>query len=664
MPAATRAVIAVRTVPVMLYPPVGSSRSPPHGGIGWLAPRLKDPGSLPPGSASVRAAPGECSRAWAGFGVQPGGGSTDARRRGTPCVAETVLYIDDAPELPPGAADALLGVGYRLVHTSDPEQGLRLARDRAPRVVLLEVLLRSGDGLDLIERIRSWEGAPGRVPIVILTRAGRTPELYGRALELGVDDFLCKPVLRADLLAAVLECGEHGDAVSPLDPTPADPRQASADDFTGDLAESPLPDLLYRLHRIGATGVLVVQHEAESRAIQLRNGSPIAVASNRGTETLEDFLVRTKRISGAEHETLMERVEAGLGNAREILVAMGFLGEAELEAAIRERAAEPLLEGFGWPSGSYRFEPGKRMNPGQALDLERSPARLLFEGVLQWSPSDMIRGLLRRRAPFYVSKAERPPHPLEELGRAADSAAALETLLGDRSVAEVLESGEIAERVLYGLLVTRFVEVHPEPVLLLRDMLTPGPRAVRQMARPAPPRPAPSEPKVEEPAPVDVASAIAGLRRRGQEGRDAEAGASRRLEAESWFRKGEVFLSRKLHADAVEAFGMAAHLDPQAGEYRAFLGYVLHLSNPRNELVRREALEHIATGIKLSPDRERPLLFLGRVFKAAGELENARKVFRRALKIKPDCHEAQSELRLLKLRQPKQRSWIDRLRGR
>src|SRR5262245_45680692 len=88
--------------------------------------------------------------------VQLGAGSADGRRRGTRRVAETVLYIDDAPELPAGAADALLGVGYRLVHTADPEQGLRLARERAPRVILLEVLLSSCDGLDLVERIRSW----------------------------------------------------------------------------------------------------------------------------------------------------------------------------------------------------------------------------------------------------------------------------------------------------------------------------------------------------------------------------------------------------------------------------------------------------------------------------------------------------------------------------
>jgi CheY-like chemotaxis protein/tetratricopeptide (TPR) repeat protein len=575
-------------------------------------------------------------------------------------VAGTILYIDDAPELPAGSAGALLGIGYRVVHTADPEHGLRLAREQAPQIVLVELLLRAGDGFELIERIRSWEGLPGQVPIVILTRGERTPQLYGRALELGVTDFLCKPVLRADLLAAVLECGER-EAAEEVEPAPREAQASPAAGFSGELGESPLPELLHRLHRMGATGVLIVQSEAEIRAIQVRNGSPIAVTSNRGAEALEDFLVRTKRISGAEHEAVMERVEACLGSPQEILVATGVLAEAELEAALAQRAAEPLLEGFGWSSGSFRFESGKTLSPGRSLDLDQSPARLLFEGALQWAPTQMVRELLRRRARFYLSRADEPPFGLEELGPAACAPEALDALLGDRSLADVLASGEFEERVLYGLIITRFVEVHPEPVLLLRDAVSPAPGA--REAEPAGPPPraqAPDAVAAEGPEPEPSASASPAP----SPERAEEASGSRAREAESWFRKGESLLRGKRHMPAAEAFGMAAHLDPTAGEYRAHLGYALHLANPRNELVRREALEHIAQAIKLSPGRDKPLLFLGRVFKAAGDVENARKVFRRALKIRPDGLEAQRELRELDGEAPARKGFLARLLGR
>ena len=78
---------------------------------------------------------------------------------------------------------------------------------------------------------------------------------------------------------------------------------------------------------------------------------------------------------------------------------------------------------------------------------------------------------------------------------------------------------------------------------------------------------------------------------------------------------------------------MSVHLDPKQGDYAAHLGYALYRSNPRNRVIRREALEHIANGVKLSPDREKPLLFLARIFRDIGDGEMAEKVLQRALRI-------------------------------
>ena len=123
-------------------------------------------------------------------------------------MGNTVLYIDDVLELPPRTPAVLEAAGFELVHLRDPTEAARRLRQEPPALVLIEVLLEACDGFELIERFVSAPDAP-KVPIVVVTRGERSPELYGRSLELGVQDFLCKPVLEAQVLEAVLEFAQQ-----------------------------------------------------------------------------------------------------------------------------------------------------------------------------------------------------------------------------------------------------------------------------------------------------------------------------------------------------------------------------------------------------------------------------------------------------------------------
>jgi Tfp pilus assembly protein PilF len=80
-------------------------------------------------------------------------------------------------------------------------------------------------------------------------------------------------------------------------------------------------------------------------------------------------------------------------------------------------------------------------------------------------------------------------------------------------------------------------------------------------------------------------------------------------------------------------------------------------------VVRREAMEHIAKGIKLSPERESPYLFLARIFKASKDVASARKVLRRASRLHPDSVELKREARTLMVGKQKRKGFLRRLFG-
>ncbi|UCE86450.1 MAG: response regulator [Deltaproteobacteria bacterium] len=533
---------------------------------------------------------------------------------------KTILSVDDEPETLELLRQELGDERYRLLHAAEPQAALRAIQKEPPDLVVLEIMMRRHDGLALMERIRDLDGPASEVPIVVATRVGEDPTYFAWTIDLGAAAFLSKPVDARELVRAVYEVLHPGEPLPELEApspepeplAPAAPREPAAE-VSGDLAETPLPEVLKRIHEAGATGVLIAEHERRPTGIQFRNGALVAVSAKPRAESSDAYLVRTERIDERQREAALEALEAAGGSLREILVEMGALSEAEFDAALRERAEERLFETFRWRSGEYRFAAGKRIPARDALEIDTDLARLLLDGVVRASPSETVDAFLQGHASRYALAGDGPAHRAEDFELLSWERSFADTLTGQHTLADFRDASDREKRILYAMWITGFVELGSEPELLLCDMVS-----------------------APEPEPAE-------------ERREAE----RSLNAEDWFRKGEALVERRQYMEASEAYGMAAHLDPTEGDYVAHLGYALYLSNPKNEIVRREALEHIARGVKLSPEREKPLLFLGRVFRATGQTKLATKMFRRVLKLKPDCHAAHQELRLVQMRAEK-----------
>jgi len=113
-------------------------------------------------------------------------------------MAQTILVVDDEPQIVRLVRAYLEETGFRVVIASDGEQALYVARQEMPDLVVLDILMPHVDGLEFTRRIRRERN----VPIVMLTaRAEETDRIVG--LELGADDYVTKPFSPRELVARI-----------------------------------------------------------------------------------------------------------------------------------------------------------------------------------------------------------------------------------------------------------------------------------------------------------------------------------------------------------------------------------------------------------------------------------------------------------------------------
>ena len=112
-----------------------------------------------------------------------------------------VLVADDEDDVRELVVYRLSRSGYDVVEARDGEEALRLAGERTPDLLVLDVMMPRIDGYELTRRLRA-EPATSRVPVILLT--ARTQENdVSQGFEAGADDYLKKPFNPDELLARV-----------------------------------------------------------------------------------------------------------------------------------------------------------------------------------------------------------------------------------------------------------------------------------------------------------------------------------------------------------------------------------------------------------------------------------------------------------------------------
>ena len=109
-----------------------------------------------------------------------------------------VVVIEDEPQIRRFVRTALEAEGWQVYEADNARKGLSEAGTRKPDLLVLDLGLPDGDGLDLIHDVRGWSS----VPIIVLSARNDEGDKIA-ALDAGADDYLTKPFGLGELLARV-----------------------------------------------------------------------------------------------------------------------------------------------------------------------------------------------------------------------------------------------------------------------------------------------------------------------------------------------------------------------------------------------------------------------------------------------------------------------------
>ena len=110
-----------------------------------------------------------------------------------------VLIIEDEEDILALIHYNFVRAGYKADMTTSGEEGLAMAQQLKPDLILLDLMLPGLDGLEVCRQLKE-EQATAEIPVIMLTAKGEETDIV-RGLEMGADDYITKPFSPQVLLA-------------------------------------------------------------------------------------------------------------------------------------------------------------------------------------------------------------------------------------------------------------------------------------------------------------------------------------------------------------------------------------------------------------------------------------------------------------------------------
>jgi two-component system KDP operon response regulator KdpE len=115
-----------------------------------------------------------------------------------------VLVVEDESPLRKFIRASLTSHQYRIIEAERAAQVVSLVTSHNPQIILMDLGLPDGDGIDLTRQLREWS----RIPVIVISARGREDDKVA-ALDAGADDYLTKPFGVNELLARMRVALRH-----------------------------------------------------------------------------------------------------------------------------------------------------------------------------------------------------------------------------------------------------------------------------------------------------------------------------------------------------------------------------------------------------------------------------------------------------------------------
>ncbi len=210
-------------------------------------------------------------------------------------VRKKILVIEDEPDIVRGLRDSLEFEGFDVLAATEGKEGIRLAREKSPDCVLLDLMLGDVNGYQVCEEIRAENAI---VPIVMLTARSQESDKI-RGLEVGADDYVTKPFSIGELIARIKAIFRRLNRLSSEDGFSIGPCEVNVKKHTlTRKGRKPAPLTFYEVE------LLKLLHE---RAEQPVSRDEIldkiwGIQANPTNRTVDNFIVKLRRKVEEDHK--------------------------------------------------------------------------------------------------------------------------------------------------------------------------------------------------------------------------------------------------------------------------------------------------------------------------------------------------------------------------